>query len=711
MVKPKLLLAAAIFAAAANAAHPLPLTFVCSRSNDLYRIMTADGTPYVRYDSVLQAFAKAPANSAVLVLADGYPQTPTPVDSTLSMAAKRKLRVYLEYPDSLEGFEVDAPRGTRYGRAVVASDVFGSSLAPMRILAISDCHFMPVARKRTDLRPWLVIARVAGFDTAVYGLPATGVYPILFEVPGQSLLVATTKLSQFATARYAPRDAWAAVWKHVLEWLAPGQPVQTLTWTPVVHPSYGKDEPLPADAATQAFRRGVAWYEKANLFILPAWRQDGDEEPFFPRTAPRHPAPGGDGSYGMAEGLNGGVEYDGTQPVNYALRGDCMGETAFPLALAGLIDRDSRRARMAANLADFVYFNSILTKGLRGNPKSASFGLLGWSAQRASVDVYYGDDNARSMLGTIGAAAALRSAKWDERLLRTLLANFRTGGKLGFRGHRLDEVPLEEHGWRYYFDRETIDYQPHYEAYLWACYLWAYRQTGYQPFLDRARNGIRMMVEAYPDRWRWTNGIQQERARMLLPLAWLVRIEDTPEHRGWLARIAKDMLAAQDESGAIREEIGASDHGDYRPPRTNAAYGTSEAPLIQQNGDPVSDLLYTTNFAFLGLHEGAAATGDPLYKTAEDKLAGFLCRIQARSERPEFDGAWFRAFDYRRWDYWGSNSDWGWGVWSVESGWTQAWITSVFGMRHLRTSFWDFTAKSQIRQHMDALLPLMLPEK
>ena len=46
-----------------------------------------------------------------------------------------------------------------------------------------------------------------------------------------------------------------------------------------------------------------------------------------------------------------------------------------------------------------------------------------------------------------------------------------------------------------------------------------------------------MTMAAYPGKWRWTNGIAQERARMLLPLAWLVRLQDTPEHRAWLHRI------------------------------------------------------------------------------------------------------------------------------------------------------------------------------
>jgi hypothetical protein len=326
--------------------------------------------------------------------------------------------------------------------------------------------------------------------------------------------------------------------------------------------------------------------------------------------------------------------------------------------------------------------------------------------------VYYGDDNARSMLGTMAAAALLNSDRWDESLLRCLLGNLRTTGKLGFRENRIDEGPLQKNGWRYYFERETVRYAPHYQAYLWATYLWAYHKTGFPLFLDRARNAIRMTMSAYPNEWQWTNGIQQERARMLLPLAWLVRIEDSAEHREWLKRVATDLLAAQDASGAIREEIGTAGKGDYGPPKSNDEYGTKEAALIQRNGDPLSDLLYTTNFAFLGLHEASAATGDGLYKDAEEKLAKFLCRIQVRTEsNPELDGAWFRAFDFNRWDYWASNADAGWGAWSVETGWTQAWITSVLGMRQMGTSFWDLTAGSGIKKHLNALVPVMLPAR
>ena len=197
---------------------------------------------------------------------------------------------------------------------------------------------------------------------------------------------------------------------------------------------------------------------------------------------------------------------------------------------------------------------------------------------------------------------------------------------------------------------------------------------------------------------------------MLLPLAWLVRVEDTPEHRAWLKRVTSDLLATQDTCGAIRDEIGNLKMGTHMPPQSNEKYGTNETSLLQENGDPVCDSLYTANFAFLGLHEAAAATNDPFYAEAENKLAAFFCRIQVRSEaHPELDGAWCRAFDFRKWEYWASSGDLGWGAWSVETGWTQAWITSVLVMREMKTSVWDLTADSKIKKYFDNLRARTLP--
>jgi hypothetical protein len=709
----KRLLLAAVFCAAPARPETLPLVFAASPGNDLYRTLAATGA-CARYDSPAEAVAKAPAGSGVLLLADGYPERTTPIDGPLlDRAARKRLRLYLEYPAWLPGLKLGAPRATRWERTVVASGVFGPALERLRILAIHGCRFLPVAAPNADL----VAARVAGFDTAVYGLPPKDVYPILFEHPNGRLLVATTKLSQFITARYAPAGAWGPVWKHILTWLCPGRKIPDLVWTPSVRPSYSPTEKLPLDYEIQAFRRGVRWFENARMLVHPAWKRSLEDARKYPDQVGPMPDPSwpsGDGSEGLLEGFSSTIRHDGSQLVRWWLRNDCMGESSASFAFSGVIEGNRDRSKAAANLNDFIYFHSVLASGSRADPRSASFGLAGWNTtpkyyqEMDGFGVYYGDDNARSMLGTMAAAALLQSPRWDEMLLRCLLANLRTTGRLGFRGNRLDEAPLQKNGWRHYFHSERINYAPHYEAYLWATFLWAYEHTGFRPFLDRTRNAIRMTMAAYPDEWHWTNGMQQERARMLLPLAWLVRLEDTAEHRAWLRRIATDLLALQDASGAIREEIGPAGKGDYGPPQTNEAYGTNEATLIQRNGDPLCDLLYTTNFAFLGLHEASAATRESLYAEAEDRLARFLGRIQVRSQsHPELDGAWFRAFEFKRWEYWASNADAGWGAWSIETGWTQAWLTSVYGMRQLKTSLWDLTKDSQVRRHLDNLVRLM----
>ena len=151
--------------------------------------------------------------------------------------------------------------------------------------------------------------------------------------------------------------------------------------------------------------------------------------------------------------------------------------------------------------------------------------------------------------------------------------------------------------------------------------------------------------------------------------------------------------------------------GKYPPPQSNEAYGTNEASLIAQNGDPVADLLYTTNFAFLGLHEASYALKDPHIKKAADQLAEFLCRIQVKSERhPELHGGWMRAFDFEKFEHWGSNADAGWGAWAIESGWTQGWIVSILSLREMNTSVWDLTTKQNIKAVYPQLQQEMIGE-
>jgi hypothetical protein len=717
---------------AAEAQSRAALTFCCSGRNDL--LLALGKARFPRFDSPMAAIAAAAPGSAVLLLADEYPAHTVSVDAAvLELARSKELRLFIEYPAAVPGLEAGAPRTVRWERVVVASERFGPELPRLRILGAHDCHFIPFAPASREgasgvragtggtlkrefqthaLNADLVVARVAGYDTACYGLPEKGVFPILFEVPEQKLLVAATKLSGFVTARFAPGRDWELVWERILAALASGGSFH-LDVKPVVEAAYGPGARLPRRFQREAFAEAARWFGGAHLLVHPSEKERlyqalaaGQE-----LTAPAGPeALQGDGSLGILEGYDSGILYDGTQRRRLPLRSDCHAESAMVLALDARLAGHRRNGMIASNLLDFVYFNSGMCQGARADPQNGAFGLIGWGdIAPAWLVANYGDDDARTMLATTVIAASLKTERWDERVMRALLANVRTTGKLGFRTDRLDLPALQQNGWKAYYDGAPVDYSPHFESYLWACYLWAYRQTGFPLFLKRANTAISMTMKVYPEQWRWQDNL--ERARMLLCLAWLVRVADTPEHREWLGRVAGDLLADQQASGAIHERLGPVHGGHFRTAQRNEDYGTGETPLLQENGDPVSDQLYTTGFALLGLHEAAGATGDPKLKRAEDKLAEFLCRIQTRSKKFDYlNGTWFRAFDDRRWETWASSGDVGWGAWSVESGWGQAWTAAVLGLRELHTTVWDWTAKSGVAKHFGKLKAQMLPE-
>lgn len=687
---------------AVGAAKPV-LVFACQANNDAYTVACRSyRRSFRRYGSALEAIERAPVGAGVLILADGYPNRRTSLpEASVAAAAAKRLRLYVEYPDQAPGIEPGPARNTTWERAVVASEAFGDDLPAMRILGLHDCRYAPAKADRPDL----VAARVAGFDTALFGIPS-GAAPLLYE-PRDGLLIATTRLSGFVTGRCAPGEAWSQVWRHIFSRLQPEARAPALRREPIVRPSYGSRARLPGDCETGALRRAMDWFSDARMLIHPDWQPvyDTDAAAWTERIgpAPQRGWSPGDGSLGVLEGFDSAIAWDGSQRVRWWRRNDCNGEAAGAFALAARALRRPSYRQVGANIGDFLYERSIMATGKRADPSNPAYGLIGWNdvplyhGDMDGYGVYYGDDQARSMLGMMLAAAQIKTDRWDRRLMRCLLANLRLTGVNGFQPNRIDTAPLESQGWRAYHESAAMSFSPHYQSYMWACFLRAYALTGYRPFLDLPARGIRHMMEAYPDRWQWVGNRQIERSRMLLALAWLVRVDDTPERRGWLCRIATDLLAEQRPSGGIREVLGEPGLNQLPPPASNEAYGTAEIPIIQTNDDEACDLLYACNFAFIGLHEAAAATGETLYKEAEDRLAAFLVRTQVRSRaRPELDGAWFRAFDLKRWDYWASSGDAGWGAWCVESGWTQTWISITLSLRKLRTSLWEATASSRI---------------
>lgn len=687
-----------------------PTLYFCgSESNELYELLSAEGFNLKRFDSPELMIERAEIGSGAIILCDTYPERALEITpDSYSLAKEKGMRLYIEFPKSLpdmvikeQTFHATLERGV-----IMSADIKG--LKPMDIIGINDCY----TRVVEDDNPLISLAWVAGFDYAEYGVDDVDNYPLLCK--RDNMLVALTKLSNFKRGRYEPLASWQKVWREIISYLI-NNPEFTFhgEWPSDVKPTYAKEATLPADAGKGMVNRGLDWFFNGRFLIDPSWKElqlerQGDGLMPVARALPSD-SRSGDGSLGILEGHASNIYHDGEQDFRYWLRADVQGEAAFALAAGGKLLSDSSYMSVSRRLIDFVLYNSSFRSGKRLDPNSSVYGLIGWSDTHPYV--FYADDNARLVLGLIGATAYLGDGEWNRQIVENIMANFRLSSVNGFfaEGGRLEEPQVEKNGWRFYAGRkELVNPHPHFESWMWACYLWLYDRTGYKPLLEKAERAIRLTMQNYPDGWNWTNGIQQERARMILPLAWLVRVDDTPEHRKWLDVVVSRLLENQQPSGAIMEELGSDKQGTFGRAKSNRDYGVTEAPLISRNGDPVADMLYTSNFAFFSLNEAARATGEERYQKAVDKLSDFLIRIQVRSDRyPHLDGAWYRAFDYNRWDYWASNADHGWGAWSTLTGWIQSWIVGTQALIEEDTSFWERTESVDVKRYIDPTVKLM----
>ena len=675
-------------------------------NNDLYDLLVNENISVERFDTPQAAIDAAEKGAGVIITAPGYPKEAVRLNTEALQAAKKKgLKLYAEFVAECPGVEIDSLYHGSLERAVISSDFFKPQLQKMDLLAINDCYIYTAKVKN----PLISYARVAGFDKAMYGLTDTDIYPLLWK--NGNTMLAFSDLTRFKTGRYEPRDGWKAVWTHILQWLTGDKKLEIKNWVIDPHPTYTRDEVLAPDARRKAIERGADWLWNARLFIHPTWKAKQMEYmgdgilPVGPR--PDLDALVGDGCLGVLEGHMSDIRYDGTENYRYWLRADVQGEVAYLLSsAANLLDKEEYK-EVAEHLLDYLFYSQDYIADEKLDPKSDAYGLIGWSITHPNS--FYNDDNARCVLGAIGASSLMDNQRWNQFIVENILANFRLSSKNGFLPYRFEQEDLLKNGRKFYSDSDLKSAHPHYDSWMLACYLWLYDKTSYKPLLEKTEKAIEYMMSQYPDKWQWTNGIQQERARMILPLAWLVRVDDTPEHRQWLDMVVNRVLENQDESGAIREELGGEGFGDFAAPKSNREYGLNEAPLIAENGDPVADMLYTSNFGFFALNEAAHATGDPKYKEAVDKLSDFLVRIQASSKsQPDLDGAWMRAFDFDNWDYWASNADHGWGAWSTLTGWIQSWIVGTQALVENNESYWDKTKNMNVGPAMEEAKKKML---
>ena len=100
-----------------------------------------------------------------------------------------------------------------------------------------------------------------------------------------------------------------------------------------------------------------------------------------------------------------------------------------------------------------------------------------------------------------------------------------------------------------------------------------------------------------------------------------------------------------------------------------ACASASSSSLLTENGDPVTDSMYSMNWLPLGFAYAYHATGDAWFKKLWRDVTAFCINIQIVSEDPQTNGAWCRAFDMDLHEAYGCPHDAGWATYSIETGW------------------------------------------
>lgn len=388
-------------------------------SNDIVSLL-AQTTNAKRVDNADAAVAAAGSGDAVLLLAENNPDQRTAFPANLQrMAESKGFRAYVEFPEDL------APSHALSWKqrcVVTTTELAAHGLNKMSILQLQDpvavdwCGAArcanPICAKACN-SSLVSFAQVAGVNRAVFGVSNAERIPLLFRNSSR-VLVAAAKLSNVATGRSAPQEAFRALWNSILEQLLPPgtdeRPVLP-AWTPSVGPAYGEFEELPGDAISAAVASSAAWLSTGSTLMTVADRDpnaifgccaqlSGNQE-CTPRQcnwsqvcpAP-HAPPDVTNISCIQEGWSSIIHSDGAQHMMpLFIRTDGNAEVAMGLATAAAllpaaaVPMASLKAWRgeAAQLLDYMFRWSTDQTFVGSNASNPAHGIVWWNQQDAEA--------------------------------------------------------------------------------------------------------------------------------------------------------------------------------------------------------------------------------------------------------------------------------------------------------------------------------------
>ena len=646
----------------------MKLLIITETKSDLSDLMERCFSDYIRLTPAQALHLQEDCCDAVAILGGGnleplhfYP----PLRNKLSQWADAGKRIFSEYTVGIGDVELDHnPVSTRFSRPVVV-DPSGpaSGLAVGTILDEQRNDRLICFRRKATQKPLLqYVDKPVGFyrvENPDKIQPEVSKLALWLETP--DLMFCTFRMCNFAKASFAPRGQWSKLIREIIVWLGGScSEEQVMDMFRGVVRMRG-DEAVELD---QVIDDAIAWFANADMFI-----------------------DCGDGPYAAKEGPSAEVLADGTHLVRDNPRPDETGKTARTMWLYGHMRKNARFRELADQLMRFPLDMQIRDRG-------PFHGMVRWAV--LSYHALYADDVAQGFLMPLLWKAYLTDDRSGlpfvrdalDFLLRVTGSDGLTAcavricpssvDRVNLMGVKEDpvsgkwswcsageQVPMEE------IPRKPLDCaSAHYNGYYLACLMFYGKLTGETLYVDAGRKGMRSLMSHYPNTAR-EHSETQELCRLLIPLAMLYWVSEDPEEKQWLYRVTEDLDRLRHHNGGFME-------WDTGYQACCAGVQDGEASVLACNGDPVADLLYSSNWLTESFALAFHVTGDPLFRENWQYAVDFFRKFQLCSSNPLLHGAWARSVDLENEEVYGVPNDVAWAPWTMETGWTVAQI--VFGM-------------------------------
>lgn len=464
-----------------------------------------------------------------------------------------------------------------------------------------------------------------------------------------NLMICSFRLSNFITARYAPKNKMRSLVKYILQWLTDENIDTSVIKDYYEIKDINSKEELK-DRLKKASEEAMAWFRKCGIII-------------------------NEGKDGVYEGFGTEVYGDGSQRFAKLIRTDCAGEVSLAFFMDYMMNGNKESIEISNNLSSFIFDH------MQVKEEGPCKGMIRWTQQ--AWETCYQDDVARAINGHMLKCLYTNSQAYLEECKEALDFMINTTGTDGTRVFRTDILELDEEKINELKNNPGKFPSAHYNAYYHASLLIAYKLTGVERYKEIAIKGLTTIMEAYPETVR-EQSQTEEYCRLILPLSWLYWVTGEEMHKQWLYKVAEDLQQFKHITGAYLEW----DEG-YKATMRNTK-GDGECSLLAENGDTVVDLLYSNNWLPMGFMQAYLVTGDEYFKNLWIENIKFMLEIQINSKDDKINGAWARGFDVEYMEYFGSPADVGWGPWAIESGWTVAEITSGIFMGILEDKLKEF---------------------